>query len=125
MENSGAWMVGIRWHSVAVGDRRGMSRLPLLVPLMVQLLAVDADMPLAVGHSSSSGVEAFARLLVHPVSATMVSHALLSAWNGLSAGSALVGLREGVKQWCVVDVGSLNVTSCFFFFPQRRQLGMR
>ena len=82
MENSGAWMVGVWWHSVSVGDRRGMGRLPLLVPLIVQLLAVSADIPLAVGCSSSSGVEAFARLVVHPVSATIVSSSL-SAWNGL------------------------------------------
>ena len=97
----------------------------MLVPVMVQLLAVSTDIPFAVGCSLSSGVDAFARLVVHPVSATMVSSAMLSAWKGLSASGAWVGLGEGVKQWCVVDVGSLNVTSCFFFFPQRRQLGMR
>ena len=96
MENNGAWMVGMRWHSVAAGDRRGMGRLPLLVPLMVQSLAVDTDVPSAVGCSSSSGVEEFARLVVHPVSATMVSSSL-SAWNGLLARSALVGLGEGSR----------------------------
>ena len=46
-----------------------------------------------------SGVWVLARLAVHPVSATIGTvSSLLSAWNGLSAGSALVGLREGVKQ---------------------------
>ena len=98
----------------------------MLVPVMVQLLAVSADVPFAVGCSPMSGVDALARLVVHPVSAAIVSSAMLSAWNGLLASSALVGLGEGVKWWCVVDVGSSNVTAlCFFGFPQRRQLGMR
>ena len=123
MENSGDWMVGIRWHSVAVGDSRVMGRLPLLVLVMVHLLAVSTDIPFAVGCSLISGVEAFARLVVQPVSATIVSSSL-SAWKGLLAGSALVGLGEGVKQWCMVDIGFLNVTdSCVF--PQRLQLGIR
>ena len=89
-------MVGILWHSVAVGDSWAIGRLPLLVPVTVQLLAVSTDMPFAVGCSLISGVEGFARLVVHPVSATMVA-SLLSAWKGLSAGSALMGLGEGVK----------------------------
>ena len=79
MENNGDWLVGILWHSVAAGDRRASGRLPLLVPLRVQLLAVETEMPLAVGCSSCGGVEAFARLMVHPVLATMVS------WTSLSA----------------------------------------
>ena len=91
-------MVGILWHSVAAGDRCGMGRLPLLLPVIVQLLAVRTDIPLAVGCSLSSGVVALARLVVHPVSATMVSSARLSAWKGLSASSAWVGLGEVVKQ---------------------------
>ena len=54
------------------------------------------DIPLAVGCSWSRGVEAFARLVVHPVSATIVSvSSSLSAWKGLLARSALVGLGEG------------------------------
>ena len=85
-------MVGILWHSVAAGDRCGMGRLPLLLPVMVQLLAVSTDIPLVVGRSFGSGVEASARLVVQPVSATMVS---LSAWKGLLAKSAMVGLGEG------------------------------
>ena len=60
----------------------------MLVPVTVQLLAVDADIPCAAGCSLSGGVVALARLVVHPVSATMVSSAMLSAWKGLSAGSA-------------------------------------
>ena len=94
MENSGDWMVGILWQSNAVEDSRAMGRLPLLVPVMVQLLAVSTDMPFAVGHSLISGVEVFARLVVHPVSATMVASSL-GAWKGLLARSALVGLGEG------------------------------
>ena len=98
----------------------------MLVPVTVQLLAVSADIPFAVGCSLSSGVDASAKLVVHPVSATMASSAMLSAWKGLLASRAWVGLGEGVKCWCSVDVGSSNVTaSCFFGFPQRRQLGMR
>ena len=62
---------------------------PLLVPVMVQLLAVITDIPLLVGCSSTGGVELFARLVVQPVSATMVVLSL-SAWKGLSARSALV-----------------------------------
>ena len=88
-------MVGILQHLVEVGDRQEMGRLPLLVPFVVQLFAVNTDVPSVVGCSSSSGVEAFARLVVHPVSATIVSCSLLSAWNGLSAGSAVSGLGEG------------------------------
>ena len=87
-------MSGILWHSVAAGDRRVIGRLPLLVPRMVQLLAVRTDVPLAVGCSLSRGVEAFARLVVQPVSATMVSSSL-SAWKGLLARSAVIGLGEG------------------------------
>ena len=87
-------MSGILWHSVAAGDRRAMGRLPLLAPLIVHLLAVSTDIPFAVGCSSSSGVEAFARLVVCLVSATIVSSSL-SAWNGLLAKSAVVGLGEG------------------------------
>ena len=83
MENSGDWMVGILWHSDAVGDSWGIGRFPLLVPLIVQLLAVRTDIPFAVGCSLISGVVALARLVVHPVSATMVSSARLSAWKGL------------------------------------------
>ena len=96
IENSGDWMVGILWHSVAAGDSWAMGRLPLLVPVIVQLLAVSTDMPLTVGCSLISGVEAFARLVVQPVSATIVA-SLLIAWKGLLARSALVGLGEGVK----------------------------
>ena len=96
----------------------------MLVPVTVQLLAVSACVPLAVGCSLSSGVVALARLVVHPVSATIASSAMLSAWKGLSAGSALVGLGEDWKQWCVVDIGFLNVTASFFF-PQHRQLGIK
>ena len=124
MENRGDWMVGILWHSVAVGDSLSMGRLPLLVPVMVQLLAVSTDMPLVVGCSLISGVEAFARLVVHPVSATIVLSLSLSAWKGLLARSALVGLGEEVKQWCMVDIGSLNVTD-LCFFPPRLQLGIK
>ena len=72
IENSGDWMVGILWHSVAVGDSCAMGRLPSLVPVIVQLLAVSTEMPFAVGHLLTSGVDALARLVVHPVSATMV-----------------------------------------------------
>ena len=126
IENSGDWMVGILWHSDAAGDSWAIGRFPLLVPVMVQLLAVSTDIPFAVGCSLSSGVEALAGLVVHPVSATMASSAMLSAWKGLSASGALVGLGEGMKQWCVVDIGSSNVAAlCFFCFPQRRQLGTR
>ena len=88
VENSGDWMVGIRWHSDAAGDSWVIGRLPLLVPVMVQLLAVSADVPFAVGRSLMSGVVALARLVVHPVSAAMVSSAMLSAWNGLLASKA-------------------------------------
>ena len=56
IENSGDWMVGILWHSVAAGDSWAIGRLPLLVPVMVQLLAVSIDVPFAVGRSLSSGV---------------------------------------------------------------------
>ena len=61
---------------------------------MVQLLAVSTDVPLVVGCSLSNGVDAAARLVVHLVSATMVSSSL-SAWKGLLARSAVVGLGEG------------------------------
>ena len=89
-------MSGILWHAVAAGDRRVIGRLPLLVPRMVQLLAVRTDIPLAVGCSWSRGVAAFARLVVHPVSATIVAgSSSLSAWKGLLARSAVVGLGEG------------------------------
>ena len=88
--------MGTLWHSVADGDSRAMGRLPLPVPAMAQLLAVSTGVPFAVGCSLISGVEVFARLVVHPVSATMVASSL-SAWKGLSAGSALVGLGEGVE----------------------------
>ena len=88
-------MVGILWHSDAVGDSWGIGRCPLLVPVTVQLLAVDADVLCAAGCSLSSGVVALARLVVHPVSATMVSSARLSAWKGLLARSAVIGLGEG------------------------------
>ena len=64
-----------------------------MLPVIVQLLAVVTDIPLVVVCSLSNGVEVFARLVVQPVSATMVS---LSAWNGLLARSAMVGLGEGV-----------------------------
>ena len=94
IENSGDWMVGILWHSDAAGDSWAMGRLPLLVPVMVQLLAVSTEMPFAVGCSLISGVEVFARLVVQPVSATIVCSSL-SAWKGLLARSALVGLGEG------------------------------
>ena len=94
MEKRGDWMVGI---SVAAGDSWAMVRLPLLVPVTVQLLAASTDMPLMVGCSLISGVEVFARLVVHPVSATIVLSSLLSAWKGLLARSALVGLGEEVK----------------------------
>lgn len=125
VENSGDWMVGILWHSDAAGDGWVIGRLPLPVPVTVQLLAVSADMPFAVGCSLINGVEAFARLVVHPVSATIASSAMLSAWKGFSAGGAMVGLGEGAKQWCVVDIGSSNVTVLFLFvFPQRLQLGI-
>ena len=98
----------------------------MLVPVMVQLLAVSADVPLVVGCSLISGVEAFARLVVHPVSAAIVLSSSLSAWKGLLARSALVGLGEEVKQWCVVDIGSLNVAILSFFgFPQRLQVGIK
>ena len=117
-------MVGIRWHSEAAGDSWVIGRFPLLVPVMVQLLAVSTDVPFAVGCSLISGVEASARFMVHPVSAAIVSSSV-SAWKGLSAGSALVGLGEGVKQWCVIDIGSFDVTVSFFFaFPQCLQLGI-
>ena len=85
-------MVGILWHSVAAGDSLGVGKLPLLVPVIVQLLADSTDVPLVVGCSFSSGVEVSARLVVQPVSATMVS---LSAWKGLLARSAVVELGEG------------------------------
>ena len=124
VENSGDWMVGILWHSDAAGDSWVIGRLPLLVPVMVQLLAVRTDMPFAAGCSLISGVEALARLVVHPASATIASSAMLSAWKGLLAGSALVGLGDDVKWWCVVDIGSSNVTA-LFFFPQHRQSGIR
>ena len=117
-------MVGILWHSVAAGDSWAIGRLPLLVPVMVQLLAVSTDVPFAVGCSLISGVEVFARLVVHPVSATMVVSSL-SAWNGLLARSAVVGLGEGVKYWCVIDIGSLNVTVLLFIFPQRLHWGIK
>ena len=78
MENSGDWMAGILWHLVVVGDSLAMGRLPLLVPVMVQLLAVSTDVPFAVGCSLTSGVDVFARLVVHPVSAAIVSSSLLS-----------------------------------------------
>ena len=64
------------WHSVAFGDSFAMGRLSLLVPVMVQLLAVNTEIPLLVGCSSTSGVEVFARLVVHPVFATIVSSSL-------------------------------------------------
>ena len=89
MEKRGDWMVGILWHSVAAADSRAMGRLPLLVPVMVQLLAVRMEIPFAVGCSLTNGVDASARLVVHPVSATMVV-SLLSAWKGLLARSALI-----------------------------------
>ena len=66
-----------------------MGRLPLLVPVTAQLLAVMTDMPFTVGCSLISGVEVFARLVVHPVSAIMVVSSL-SAWKGLLTRSALV-----------------------------------
>ena len=69
----------------------------MLVPVVVQLLAVNTEIPCAVGCSLRSGVVALAGLVVHPVSATMVSSAMLSAWKGLSASSAWVGLGEVVK----------------------------
>ena len=87
VENSGDWMIGILWHSDAVGDSWVIGRLPLLVPVMVQLLAVSADIPFVVGCSLISGVEALARFVVHPLSATIVSSSL-SAWKGLSASGA-------------------------------------
>ena len=59
------------------------------MPVIVQLLAVSTEMPLVVGCSLTNGVDAFARLVVHPVSATMVVSSL-SAWNGLLARSALI-----------------------------------
>ena len=80
---------------MAAGDSLGMGKLPLLVPAIVQLLAVSTNMPLVVGCSFSSGVEVSARLVVQPVSATMVSCVSLSAWKGLLARSAVVGLGEG------------------------------
>lgn len=85
-------MVGILWHSAAVGERLGIGRVPLLVPVMVQLLAVGTDMPSAVGCSLSGGVDALARLVVHPVSAANASFVMLSAWNGLLASGAVFGL---------------------------------
>ena len=48
------------------------------MPVIVQLLAVSTEMPLVVGCSLTNDVDAFARLVVHPVSATMVV-SLLSA----------------------------------------------
>ena len=90
-------MVGILWHSVAVGDSWAMGRLPLLVPVIVQLLAVSTDMPFVDSCSLTGGVDVLARLVVHPVSATIVLASSLSAWKGLLAGSALVGLGEGVE----------------------------
>ena len=56
---------------------------------MVQLLAVDTEIPLLVGCSLISGVEVLARLVVHPVFATIFLSSL-RAWNGLLAGSALI-----------------------------------
>ena len=94
------------------------------MPVTVQLLAVSADIPFVVGCSLLSGVEALARFVVHPLSATIVSSSL-SAWKGLLASSALVGLGEGVKWWCVVDIGSSNVTVLLFVFPQRLHLGIK
>ena len=88
MEKSGDWMVGILWHSDAAGDSWVIGRFPLLIPVIVQLLAVSTDIPFAVGRSLMSGVVALAKLVVHPVSATMVSSAMLSAWNGLLASKA-------------------------------------
>ena len=79
IENSGAWMVGILWHSVAVGDSWVIGRLPLLLLVIMQLLAVSTEIPFAVGCSLTSGVVALSRLVVHPVSAAMVSSAMLSA----------------------------------------------
>ena len=124
MEKRGDWMVGILWHSVAAADSRAMGRLPLLVPVMVQLLAVRMEIPFAVGCSLTNGVDASARLVVHPVSATMVV-SLLSAWKGLLARSALIGLGEGREQLCVVDIGSLKVTVFLFIFPQWLHLGIK
>ena len=72
-------MVGVQWHSVAFGDDRAVGRLPLRVPVMVQLLAVNTDIPLFVGCSPMRGVELFARLVVHPLSAAIVSSSTLSA----------------------------------------------
>ena len=89
---------------------------------MVQLLAVDTEIPLLVGCSLISGVEVLARLVVHPVFATIASS--LRAWNGLSARRALILLREGEEQWCVMEIGSSNVTD-LFVFRQRRQLGIK
>ena len=66
-----------------------------MLPVMVQLLAVVTDIPLVVVCSLSNGVEVSARLVVQPVSATMVSCVLLSVWKGLLARSAVVGLGEG------------------------------
>ena len=57
-EKSGVWIVGMRWHSVAFGDRLAMGSLPSLVPLIMQLLAVSTETPLSgVGCSCRSGVE--------------------------------------------------------------------
>ena len=124
IENSGAWIVGILWHSLALGGSCGMARLPLPVPVVMQLLVVGAVMPLPLGSSLSSGAEMLARLVVHPVFAAIVSSSL-SAWKGLLARSALIGLGEGAEQWCVVEIGSLNVTVSFFGSPQRLHLGIR
>ena len=85
----------------------------MLVPVMVQLLDVDTEIPLLVGCSSTSGVEVLARLVVHSVSAAIVSSSLLRAWNWLLAGRAVIWLGEEVKWWCVVGIGSLNVTDLF------------
>ena len=84
----------ILWRTVALEwlefcGIQQMGRLPMLVPVIVQLLAVSADMPFAVGSSLTSGVKVLTRLVVHPVSA-MIALSSLSAWKGLSAGSALV-----------------------------------
>ena len=69
----------------------------MLVPLTLQLLAVRTEIPFAVGCSLSSGVVALAGLVVHPVSAAMDLSARLSAWKGLLASSAWIGLGEDVK----------------------------